>query len=127
MIKASELRIGNYYQASIEFNGSIEAKFNLFGAERIFILTEDKLILLLQLRKELLEWVNPIPLTEEWLLKFGFESKRYSMFLSVYENKITIQNDFSYVSGGFKVYIKYAHQLQDLFFALTGNEIYRYS
>lgn len=74
---------------------------------------------------------HPIPLTEEWLIKFGFE-KRFvdeeSIRAWVYELK-----EFKLVGMGFSNSemsftfmtrkIKSVHQLQDLYFALTGEEL----
>lgn len=73
-----------------------------------------------------LEDVKPIPLTEEWLERLGFEN--YSMNLD--EDGFT-HVDVSFLSGGVEVYIndmiyphiKHVHQLQNLYFALTGEEL----
>ena len=77
-----------------------------------------------------LDYAKPIPLTEEWLLKFGFDeiTPKYYV-LNIDEN-----NSFTYYytfSGGFwhfefegiSIKIKYVHQLQNLYFALTGEEL----
>jgi hypothetical protein len=84
--------------------------------------------------------LSPIPLTEEWLLKFGFK-KGNSIYPEGYS--INILNTDTYLrpsfEGGFywgfnlrnksdcELYnakpIKYVHQLQNLYFALTGNEL----
>ena len=71
----------------------------------------------------------PIPLTEEWLLKFGF--KKDGMY---YENehvqlsKMTAKNGYDYYCSDldFSVFIteiKYVHSLQNLYFALTNEEL----
>lgn len=55
---------------------------------------------------------NAIPLTEEWLLKFGVES--------IYDFKIyNDDGDVFYYAVG----CEYVHQLQNLYFALTGEEL----
>lgn len=82
------------------------------------------------------EFVEPIPLTEEWLVKFGFE-KVNDNFMTIesyhYENK----NCWIYlIADGFELELntlsernnlcrtyKYVHQLQNLYFALTGEEL----
>lgn len=93
--------------------------------------------------------VKPIPLTEEWLEKFGF---RYSEPLKMhvlynnpatcepddYEDSVYHNVDFFYNGEcfGFEVSnewgengnlmmskIKHVHQLQNLYFALTGEEL----
>ena len=66
---------------------------------------------------------KPIPLTEEWLLKFGFEHK-----LLVWEyNNFCITGCFTYgyCLNGYCLdnlfpRFKYVHQLQNLYFTLTG-------
>ena len=76
--------------------------------------------------------IKPIPLTEEWLLKFGFYSKNKK--IGWWEN-----DKFSFIgrlSGCILhfhlivndmfveiIRIQYVHQLQNLYFALTGTEL----
>lgn len=68
---------------------------------------------------------EPIPLTEEWLLRFGFEKDRsgYRLddinSLSFSENYIVCWHDKVL---GIKQ-IEYVHQLQNLYFTLTGEEL----
>jgi len=74
--------------------------------------------------------IKPIPLTEEWLLKFGFESQYNNMtYITTFNLSDT---PFSYVqgkfvvntsTGDFCVYIDKVHSLQNLYFALTGEEL----
>lgn len=65
--------------------------------------------------------IKPIPITEEWLLKFGFEK----------DNMYWIDDTnigFTFYKNG-KIewnqpkHIKYVHELQNLYFALTGKEL----
>jgi hypothetical protein len=73
---------------------------------------------------------KPIELTEEWLLKFGLEK------ISIWTFSLNLVGnlDLIYYSGekgwsvGLKSYsdfsnLKYVHQLQNLYFALTGKEL----
>ena len=106
-MKATELRIGNYYDnngvVSIVSPNTIE---EVWVAER--------------------SWVKPIPLTEEWLLKFGFEiGYNKTKMLDVYCKDFGILIERSN-GGNFyykKVYISSVHQLQNLYFALTNEEL----
>lgn len=73
---------------------------------------------------------EPIPLTEEWLLKFGCYTSNWddntSFRLSVNEHYVlTINLEFeTYEIGDLDILpIKYVHQLQNLYFALTGEEL----
>jgi len=93
--------------------------------------------------------INPIPLTEEWLLKFGFNKgmesgrslfggykyRNYYYIQLEFENwqyrlvKKTINDDWVLHQGFIsqwstvKESIDYVHQLQNLYFALTGEEL----
>ncbi len=67
--------------------------------------------------------IKPIPLTEEWLVKFGFEAENGYPF-KMLKGFIKIRNGIWF----FKYYdldieIKHVHQLQNLYFALTGEEL----
>jgi hypothetical protein len=71
---------------------------------------------------------SPIPLTEEWLLRFGFE-KNYKFGL-YYKggHAIDIHREgnaefYTGEVGGWFVFVEHIHQLQNLYFALTGEEL----
>lgn len=111
-MKANELRIGNWIKS--QFGGIQQA---------VDVMCDG--INTLKYEGINYEFIEPIPLTEEWLLKFGFDKNqdllvrglimRYSFTnqtieLIRYETLI----DFE---------IKHVHQLQNLYFALTGEEL----
>ena len=76
---------------------------------------------------------EPIPLTEEWLIKFGFEKSidEYwtidgsSLWWLLSKSKNVgiklMDNEVFGVMNRYK--IEYVHQLQNLYFALTGKEL----
>ena len=78
---------------------------------------------------------QPLPLTEEWLLKFGFEYLQVDYFS--HRNSFQLDSNLGFViwgriETGLFLYIdgneggeviKYVHQLQNLYFALTGKEL----
>ena len=75
---------------------------------------------------------EPIPLTEEWLVKFGIElnfEELESGFKLLYWVKgafnLEIDKDGKIYFEVYSHYIevKYVHQLQNLYFALTGEEL----
>ena len=76
---------------------------------------------------------KPIPLTEEWLLKFGFSKflNQYTLITSVHKKDfknipfivLYLDNKFEYDDLRFRTNLKYVHQLQNLYFALTGEEL----
>lgn len=73
--------------------------------------------------------LKPITLTEEWLLKFGFRCVTNNWY-NVHANNNTF-NVYLFEEIGYRVEIvsqsiavlKYVHQLQNLYFALTGEEL----
>jgi len=70
------------------------------------------------------EQMNPIPLTEEWLLKFGFEKYGNEFTkedINIYHKEL---NEFRCRIDDYNhVVLLYVHALQNLFFALTGEEL----
>lgn len=76
-----------------------------------------------------------IPLTEDWLINFGFEkeSKEYFnretkyanllLFYSEHHNKYWYFADVERRQYNSTLPILYVHQLQNLYFALTGKEL----
>jgi len=132
----NELRIGNIvnYQISTSvFQGEVMA----ITKNRVVV---DKLTLKFMT-------IEPIPLTEEWLIKLGFEKLReyddgeniiiqYGKSIIVgndeHDEKLVIsfpfkhceigdyQDGYSYVLD---ITIDYVHQLQNLYFSLTGDEL----
>jgi len=77
--------------------------------------------------------VSPITLTEEWLLKFGFEqvytgsiTKRFDLIKDdrfSYTFSTIANFDFGFRFIGRFINVRYVHQLQNLYFALTGTEL----
>jgi len=109
MIKANELRIGNY----------------IYSFDNISIVTS-KTIEAIESEYMSGSPYEPIPLTEEWLLKFGFDKAAvcWRIIYNELGNVITINQ----VKGKFYLNyldreIKYVHQLQNLHFALNNEEL----
>jgi hypothetical protein len=68
--------------------------------------------------------IYPIALTEEWLLKFGFKNKsididNYKAFHIEFDDKL----ESVWLEDYELTKCKYVHQLQNLYFALTGTEL----
>ncbi len=116
-MEVNELRIGNYLFIDV---GLPSMETHAVKAEDITSISNNVMKIL----------VKPIPLTEEWLLKFGFEYKDrggykgwYSPFVLNESIRIfEIENGWFKYSSARSV-IKYVHQLQNLYFALTGEEL----
>ena len=81
---------------------------------------------------------TPIPLTEEWLLKFGFnkEYKKGYIGIDVFNSDFVLTEPlkmgewqtnytFQFETGSVPKFkeIEHVHQLQNLYFALTGEEL----
>jgi hypothetical protein len=110
-MKANELRIGNHVQ---------------------FIITKEPMrVLKIQPQSDFLDMIEPIPLTKEWLLKFGLEYDKNEgqIFLQKYIFYIRDDHEedgwdiYENVNDSFITTVEYVHQLQNLYFALTGTEI----
>ena len=99
---ARELRIGNIVDAPID--GHCE------------ILSFVKDILNFKNNVWSVEVCKPIPLTEEWFPVF----RDVNIFWSNFSKD---KDGYFLWVGGYKVYIKHVHQLQNLYFALTGKEL----
>lgn len=136
-MKATELRIGNW----IEYNS-----FELGGFYQVEQICEDSEgfdgyyikfrngSFATSLEEEEDEdeddkIIQPIPLTEEWLLKFGFELDIEDDGYQKGKYKVSVSDEgclfFIYI-GYYPEEIaefKYVHQLQNLYHALTGKEI----
>ena len=78
-----------------------------------------------------LDDVSPIPLTEQWLKDFGFELKEDLFtgpgYCIEHEDYFFNIDKESMLFGHpqFNTKIEYVHQLQNLYFALTGKELTR--
>lgn len=96
-MKANELRIGNWIEA-------------YFQHIRVSQTTFTKQI----------EDFKPIPLTKEWLIRFGFEE-----YGNGWHNGLIwyVNNKCWFGKSPIIENIKYVHQLQNLYFALTGEEL----
>ncbi len=123
-MKASEFRIGNLAQ-TIQGVYKIES----VNENEVFIcpfLTNESFVVSI-------EALNPIPLTEEWLLKLGAKKFAGKIYLSITNLKAELHFDVyvdvivSTLHSDFCELIldeiKYVHQLQNLYFALTNQEL----
>jgi len=135
-MKAQELRIGNLvnYGVNIVPIKSIHTESVLKDEVRIYVELNEKLQ---NYCLDITE-IEPIPLTEEWLLKFGFEKiKDFNVYINVWGLKgfmvslgeyINIHVDWADDGAdnyhSIVVYEElYVHTLQNLYFALTNEEL----
>jgi hypothetical protein len=134
-MEAKDLMIGNYvtYMFSEDFRTIIEVEsitnegINVYASDDNAPYGMHSPILE---HEYSFEELRPIPLTEEWLLKFGFHEKYKSV-----SNRWNIgsfylhdnENEFGDLSGVFMydyfLEVKSVHQLQNLYKSLTGEEL----
>ena len=112
MIQARELRLGNVIHLKDKGEYTIDCGHDL---------------------DELLSWgdvdyANGIPITEDWLLKFGFEKDTYFLSEALKFTNVLFEYNpqlrlWFYKNCSLDIEIKYVHQLQNLYYALTGTEL----
>jgi hypothetical protein len=74
------------------------------------------------------EFIRPIALTEKWLLDFGFFKFNNAYVLqkpieNCLDFEFSIWEDLTYNTAEIKPDISNVHQLQNLYFSLTGNHL----
>lgn len=108
-MNAKELRIGNYIWNTYGFLQTITA-------EDILDLSNYS-----NFKPERCQYFTPIPLTEEWLLKLGFQKEAPYFYL----DPLKIHNNTVWYAKELisEINIHYIHQLQNLYFALTEKEL----
>jgi hypothetical protein len=140
-MKANELRMGNYVSRE---SSDYPQRVDGIKTYRIWMTCIGSSCDL----SDVIQNIKPIPLTEEWLLKFGFEKPVYINvglrfkwikgkfgLVQIFwkDTDIDSNEDFALwktPSGELNCYahgevpkIKYVHQLQNLYHALTGEEL----
>jgi hypothetical protein len=114
MIKANELRIGNkvdYYGniVTINYINDTDVGFSDY----------------VPFDYPLLDEINPVPITEDWLVRFGFEKGRKGNVWVILENQLGYKNGRIYYNSWAisENQPNSIHQLQNLYYALTGEEM----
>ena len=125
MIQLQEIRIGN-----LVFDKKRNRIVTVWGIES----NHDKIVVNFANGSGVysidLKHIEPIPLTEEWLLDFGFEEKSKSKNFYLGNFRFNIlkpanYNGFIFCDGYYVITdrIKYVHQLQNLYFDLKGEHL----
>lgn len=124
-MEAKELRIGNLTECYI--NGELKNKFHVVDADDIKIFLNN-------------DWyvLKPIPLTEEILLRLGFNKDYKNGYIGIDSGNVDFvltepfvlgewQNcyEFEFIAGGWPKLkkIEYVHDLQNFFYSLCGEEL----
>jgi len=121
MIQSNELRIGDYVKVYLGVN-YLGADYKVHKIENFY---ENGVHIGFGKCFKFSE-IEPITITEEWLVKFGFENhENYFWYKkeNIFSNMLSvgIQNKDGVIT--IIENIKYLHQLQNLYFALTGKEL----
>lgn len=124
MIEAKELRIGNWVLLKCvapELNVLDELEPTQINIHNLATILEGNT-----------DWIfEPIPITEERLEEFGFRKTQYQYQLDrkslpiplIWHNCTLMLKSPAYGAAPLHGVIKHIHQLQNLFFALTGEEL----
>jgi len=127
-MKAKELRIGNlikgiYHQLDdnhdeLELETICEVvtlDITFSGDYSIYVDSDEQI--------EHFSEFQPIPLTEEWFLKFGLLKTKEGIILMGCYQIVANEESWRIILKNGVLHIQYVHQLQNLYFALTGEEL----
>lgn len=110
-MKAEDLRVGNWY-----LNDCDDKPIRL-SVENIVTAIKDE------------DWLLPIPLNEDWLVRLGFKKRKNpnnpKKSFYWWDGTVNlIQSDKLYCADIVStIELKYVHQLQNLYYALTETEL----
>jgi hypothetical protein len=115
-INPRELRIGNYLSVQ--------------GLQISVSITDFQRLLIPEMQLEFMGLYKAIPLTEEWLLRCGFRDFRL-LLPGDGELEIRLKGNTFHIwptdgqteSHNYRNHIYFLHQLQNIYFALTGEEL----
>lgn len=116
-MKSEELRIGNSFIWDKEY-----VTINMIRGNDVGLYDKNRALIV-----TVIDNIKPIPLTEEWLIKFGFKEKHVFEIVSEWSiGEHRVQTDAEiFIWMGYKdgVQLRFVHQLQNLYFALTSEEL----
>lgn len=119
-MKASELRIGNWY-----FNEYTKKNIQVYPQFFSHVAMDQDI-------NEDIEMVSGAALDEQWLLRLGFKKKDDHIFIFPRNTSFRLWGfgwnveEYQFNKEWMEIStpkIKFVHQLQNLFFALTGKEL----
>lgn len=111
MIKIEELRVGNCVAIHPE------------------MMAFDEHIKVKSVHIDIEEGIFPISLTEAWMIEMGFRHETdgvytgWDGYVHIEKDWIIIEDNLAYESGSDYIPLKYVHQLQNLFYALTYTDL----
>lgn len=134
-MEAREFRVGLY----VHQIGMKTQERNRYGIEESWNISDSDVIVdygIMGFALKNPEWYEGIPLTEEWLLRLGATLIKKADYVNVDFSVYEFADDLFYIDDRFNVFhdkfdseiylgyeLKYVHQLQNLFYSLTGEEL----
>ena len=131
-MKVNELRVSNFVLIDRELIGIVSE----IRSNHAKVIYEGGVNENISSRLSLIEFIRlyPIPLTEEWLEKFGFEKRDLTNYNRWVYDDFEIEDQGKYFAKviwsescphttHFIGHHQYIHQLQNLYFVLTGEEL----
>jgi hypothetical protein len=136
-MQPTDLRIGNYIFGSLKnINNEIKTfigkiKYLDVTEKEVYDCQIDVLDSDLNDIKETLGEKKPIPINEDWLKKLGFRpinNHEFSLWIDEYEcSSFFVERKYYGIRVGekdvFTKHVSTVHELQNIFFALTGKEL----
>ena len=120
MVDVRELKIGNYVYLQ---NSKTPYKVTEIGYSEIeYPKYEASGISSEAVFRTYVENLNPILLTEELILKCGFEKHTWGI-VTYYSPLFELDADFHLKGVDYNIQVKSLHQLQNLYFDLTGQKL----
>jgi hypothetical protein len=110
-LDSHEIRLGNSYKIEL---GDGTYKIGLINLEDIESLLDD----------DLDDFYQAMEISEEWLIRFGFVHINHFHAAKNYQFNgvdVWVHSDNDITFGQWE--LKYVHQLENLYFALTGEEL----
>jgi hypothetical protein len=128
MIQAKDIRLGNYLKdregkvLRVDFIEYVEHGFDVMFGQKMFLGEEE-----VDPMTEYSDFAEPIQINQEWLMKLGFIKQGESAaFAHYWLDPIwltCISGGCLYLANKRHVEIYSVHQLQNLFYAITGTEL----
>ncbi len=119
-MEIQELRIGNYYRWN-SFKGEAEDEMTISQWNALDLMGFNSIYM------DYMSHCFPVPLSKDWLEEFEFERFPWGLVKgdllftddpSKPGEELTLQ-----IANGFRVTVKYVHELQNLYYALKKEEL----
>jgi hypothetical protein len=101
-MKINEIRIGNY----------------VYDDDGVYQINEHFYILL----HRNIEEIKPIPINQDWIKYFKYNFLKYG-FPNISVNWGVFEEVCNFVIDGYRIKLDYVHELQNLYFSITKNEL----